>query len=643
MARKLGAGTARCYNWSMENQRTERPVRLLPEEVANQIAAGEVVERPASVLKELMENSLDAGAGRIGVEIEAAGRRLIKVVDDGCGMGPDDVLMALERHATSKVASAGDLAAVSTLGFRGEALPSIAAVSRMTLRSRRRDHESGSQVFINGGSLRSVEEVGCPAGTLVEVRSLFFNTPARRKFLKSAATENAHLAEVLIRLALARPEVAFRYSNGGRLVYDLPASQDPKVRVASLLGRQTAAQMQAIEQESGPLRISGLCGLPSVSRTGYDQVYTMVNGRFVRDKVLLHAAGEAYRDWLPTGRRPILVLGIELDPAMVDVNVHPAKTEVRFRESRQVHDALVEGIRRGLQSAMTPPAERRPPASPGRTAPTPPQRPDSPPPWGGELSPARAAQDMPRSAPWAAPQPAPQPDPSQAPAVAPRRPAITSLPPSEAPAGPSPAKALFTPVGEIGVIGQLHGLYILCSTPQGLVIIDQHAAHERLSYEELKQGLKDGGMPSQGFLAPITLELSPSESAWAGEQAPDWARLGLHLQPFGGNTWLIEAVPPLLAGKDPGPVVRDLLSELASSGVSAATPEFLELALRTMACHSSIRSGQRLGRGQMEHLINRLMKLPQPLTCPHGRPIMLLISARELARQFKRGSEPGRS
>ena len=627
----------------MDHEATERPIRLLPEEVANQIAAGEVVERPASVLKELIENSLDAGAGRIAVEVVAAGRRLIKVVDDGRGMGPDDLLMALERHATSKVASAADLEQVSTLGFRGEALPSIAAVSQMTLRSRRREDETGSQAFIKGGSLRSVEEVGCPAGTLVEVRSLFFNTPARRKFLKSAATENGHLAEVLVRLALARPQAAFRYSNGGRLVYDLPASQDMKVRAASLLGRQTAAQMQAIEQEAGPLRISGLAGLPAISRTAYDQVYTMVNGRFVRDKVLLHAAGEAYRNWLPTGRRPVLVLSIELDPAMVDVNVHPAKTEVRFRESRQVHDALVEGIRKGLQKATARSARSAREAAPQPSRPSPASQPPTEPPWGGEFSGGRASESPPQARSWD-PAPARPWSPADQPeGIRPKRPAVTALPPAEAPPSASPAQALFEPLSELGLIGQLHGLYILCSSPQGLVIIDQHAAHERMSYEELKEALSHGDAPSQGLLAPVTLDLSPTEAVWAREQAPDWRRLGIGLQPFGGNTWLIDSVPTLLAGKDPAPVVRDLLSELASSGVSAATPEFLELALRSLACHRSVRAGQRLGRGQMEHLLKRLMKLPQPVTCPHGRPVMLRISARELARQFKRGAEPGRS
>ncbi|RJX31047.1 MAG: DNA mismatch repair endonuclease MutL, partial [Desulfarculus sp.] len=307
-------------------------IRLLPEEVANQIAAGEVVERPASVLKELVENSLDAGAGRIAVDVAAGGRRLIRVVDDGAGMGPDDLLLALERHATSKVASAEDLVGVASLGFRGEALPSIAAVSRLTLRSRPAWAEAGGQVRVEGGVIREVSEVGCPMGTLVEVKDLFFNTPARRKFLKSQATESGHLAAALVRLALSRPEVAFRYLVGGQALYDLPAGQDLAVRVAGLLGRQAAEDMLAVDEQQGPIALSGLAGLPSLSRAAADQVYTFVNGRFVRDRVLLHAVNQAYHGLMPSDRRPVVVLHLSLDPELVDVNVHPAKSEVRFRE-----------------------------------------------------------------------------------------------------------------------------------------------------------------------------------------------------------------------------------------------------------------------------------------------------------------------
>jgi DNA mismatch repair protein MutL len=630
------------------------PVRMLPERVANQIAAGEVVERPASVLKELCENALDAGADRISVEVDGAGRRLIRVVDNGHGMSPDDLLMALERHATSKVNSVDDLERVASLGFRGEAIPSIAAVSHMLLRSRMVGAETGSQVFAKGGSVREVKEVGCPVGSVIEVRSLFFNTPARKKFLKSHNTENAHLAGALIRLALARPQVAFRYVNAGRLVYDLTASQDLAVRAASLLGRDSARQMVRVEEKVGPLEIKGLCGLPGLTRSGYDQVYTFVNGRHVRDKVLLHAISQAYQGWLPGGRKPVLVLGIKLDPAQVDVNVHPAKTEVRFRIQQEVHDALAEGIRRGLQSQSTVQAKPAYQSGSGWSQ-------SITPPLGKEHRPTRVAEPQ---VGWRSSESSREPLPHDPPPMPPMPQNRRLDPPMAAPvpdAGPNAAqpeeaapvpgtasgadllRGLFTPLSELRVLAQLKGLYILCASPNGLVIIDQHAAHERLNYDRLKQGLKKGRLPGQGLLTPVTLELSPTEAVWAEQQAEDWAGLGLELQHFGGNTWLVTAMPPFLAGRDPAPLVRDLLSELSGSGVSAATPEFAEVALRSLACRQSIKSGQNLSMAELQHLVDRLLKLPPPLTCPHGRPVVLEISARELAIRFKRGKEPGLS
>lgn len=571
----------------METQSNPKPIRLLPEEVSNQIAAGEVVERPASVLKELVENSLDAGAGRIGVEVAAGGRRLIRVVDDGTGMLPDDLLLALERHATSKVARAEDLTHISSLGFRGEALPSIAAVSRMSLRSRTRDAEAGGLVGVEGGKVMAVEEVGCPVGTLVEVRDLFFNTPARRKFLKSQATESGHLAGALVRLALAQPQVAFRYTVGTQVTYDLPAGQDLASRAGSLLGRATAENMVRLEEEEGPLRLMGLAGLPSLSRTAADQIYTFVNGRFVRDKVLLHAIYQAYRGLMPDGRRPVVVLHITLDPALVDVNVHPAKTEVRFTQQQEVHQALAGALRRGL----------------GRS---------------------RAARPAPRPMVGAASLARPQPLPERGP-IAPLRPPAPAGRVAEpcAPAaldepcifpagGANRLRPLYTRAEELTVIGQLHGLYVLCSSPQGLVLVDQHAAHERLTYERLKAGLAQGELPRQGLLTPQTLELTPGEAAWATEQAAQWARLGLELEPFGGNTWAIRAVPPHLAGGDPRPAVRDLLSQMSASGLPVDTPEFVETALRSLACHGSVRQGQRLKPAELEELVDRICALPPP-------------------------------
>ncbi|MBI4799056.1 MAG: DNA mismatch repair endonuclease MutL [Desulfarculus sp.] len=612
-----------------------RPVRLLPDEVANQIAAGEVVERPASVLKELMENSLDAGAGRVQVEVRAGGRQFIRVLDDGHGLSP--LLMALERHATSKLTSSQDLTRVGTLGFRGEALPSVAAVSRLTLRSRTAGAESGSEVLVEAGSIRQVREVGCPVGTLVEVRDLFHNLPARRKFLKSPATESAHLAMAFLRLACSRPGVAMRYQAGGQTLYDLPATEDLAVRAAALLGREAVGQMVPIEEVSGPLRLGGLAGLPSLSRPCLDQVYTFVNGRHVRDRLLLHAVGQAFQGLMPEGRRPVLVLMIELDPGEVDVNVHPAKVEVRFAQAGLVHEALARGLRQALargreaaRPASTPAPDTVPdwingdqeapaPAAPGLgpRPDLPPERPELP-----SQPPGRVA------APWAGQAPAYTPPPAPAP--------DSPAPTPEPPARPLP---LFGPAGELTVIGQLHGLYILCSSPQGLVIVDQHAAHERLTYQDLRQALARGALPRQGLLAPATLELTPQETAWAERQAADWLRLGLEINPFGGRTWSVSALPAHLAGLDPAPLVRGLLAELAAAGVPPQTPEFMEVGLRSLACRGSIKQGQRLSPAEMSDLVARLAALPPPLTCPHGRPVLLTLTRRDLARHFKRTPE----
>lgn len=619
---------------------------MLPEAVANQIAAGEVVERPASVLKELVENSLDAGASRIGVEVKGGGRSLIRVVDNGRGMEPDDMLLALERHATSKVVRAEDLDCVATLGFRGEALPSVAAVSKLLMRSRTAQNEVGSELKVVGGSIREVKEIGSPVGTLIEVRDLFHNTPARRKFLKSAATENSHLTQNMFRLALANPKVAFRFKSGAKQVFDLPATEDLKTRVSALLGRDTAAQMVPLFEESGPLFITGLAGLPSLSRTGYDQVYTFVNGRYVRDKVLIHAVGQAYLGLLPERRRPVMVVHVRLDPALVDVNVHPAKTEVRFREANLVHDAFVQGIRRGLAQAE--PKETVRPAYAASSF----SRPYHPPisegvfrSFSGVAEPAahRSASEFSSQG---------REDYSSGMTAKPIR--TEELHTISSPqlidpqkmseqvfcdAGKTPGfkpSPLFEPAGDVAVLGQLHNLYIICAWPKGLLIIDQHAAHERLAYDRMRRGLEQGHCPRQGLLSPVTMELTPVEADWAERQAEDWSRLGLVMEPFGGLTWAITAIPPFLMGKDPAPVVRDLLAELAQSGVSAATPEFAEVSLRSLACRSAIKQGQHLSQAELNDLAAKVACLPPPVTCPHGRPVMLAISAYELGRLFKR-------
>ena len=616
------------YSSGMPDSAQIQPVRLLPEEVANQIAAGEVVERPASVLKELVENSLDAGAKRISVEVEAGGHRLIRVVDDGIGLSQDDLLMALERHATSKVALPDDLATVTTLGFRGEAIPSIAAVSRFTMRSRRAQDAVGSEVKVRGGSLREVKEVGCPVGTVVEVRDLFFNTPARRKFLKSVSTEAGHLGEALLRQALARPEVAFKYRVNGRVVYELPASEDLAVRAATLLGKEAARRMVRVQDQADGLNLSGLAGLPDLSRAAMDQIYTFINGRYVRDKVLLHAVNQAYRGLMPDNRRPVVVLRLGVNPAEVDVNVHPAKIEVRFHRQKQLHDNLAGMLRQALADSR-----------PSKTAPAPTGQAARP-------QPRPAYHPTPKISAKPASYPAlPRPRPAQPAATTPgggvvlHEPAVEARQEEAAQVLPQ-ASPLFGPAGDLTVLGQLHGLYIICASQEGLVIVDQHAAHERLTYEAMKSNLGNGDLPRQGLLNPATLELTPQESSLAQSQCADWARLGLEIGPFGGNTWVVMSVPPILAGQDPVPIVRDLLSELNQAGVPSGTPEFLEVGLRALACRASIKSGQRLGDKELHDLVARSAALPPPVTCPHGRPVFLKISRRELAKHFKRSSEP---
>jgi DNA mismatch repair protein MutL len=628
-AMPLACREALMYSSGMPNSAQIQPVRLLSEEVANQIAAGEVVERPASVLKELVENSLDAGAKKISVEVEAGGHRLIRVVDDGIGLSQDDLLMALERHATSKVSSSDDLAAVTTLGFRGEAIPSIAVVSRFTMRSRRKQDEVGSEVIVRGGSLREVKEVGCPIGTVVEVRDLFFNTPARRKFLKSVSTESGHLGEAMLRQALAMPEVAFKYTVNGRLIYDLPASADLSVRVAALLGKEAATRMVKVKDQAGGLEVSGLAGLPDLSRAAMDQIYTFINGRYVRDKVLLHAVNQAYRGLMPNHRKPVVVLRLEVDPAEVDVNVHPAKIEVRFHRQKQLHDNLAGMLRQALADSSPLRADVGPSDPVIRPQPEPAYKPAS-----------KIAQ---RPAPFPARQPV---RPALPTATTPGGGMVLHEPAAEkreeevAPHILPHARPLFGPAGDLTVLGQLHGLYIICASEQGLVIVDQHAAHERLTYEVMKNNLGSGDLPRQGLLSPTTLELTPKESSLAQSQCADWARLGLEMGPFGGNTWVVMSVPPILAGQDPTPIVRDLLAELSKAGIPSGTPEFLEVALRSLACRASIKSGKRLVDRELQDLVARAAALPPPVTCPHGRPVFLKISRRELAKHFKRSAEP---
>jgi len=579
-------------------------IRLLDERLINQIAAGEVVERPASVLKELLENSLDAGARRIQIEIEQGGAKRIQVRDDGSGMGQDDVAMALTRHATSKIASLDDLTRVRSMGFRGEALPSIASVSRLTLTSRSADGDHGWCVRVEGGgALPEPSPAAHPHGSTVEVADLFYNTPARRKFLRSESTEFHHLDEVLRRAALARFDVGFELRHNARTVHAHPvAGSDDHAdrRVAAILGQAFSEASLRFDHSASGMRLWGWASLPTFSRSQGDLQYFFVNGRMVRDKTVAHAIRQAYSDVLYHGRQPAFVIFLELDPALVDVNVHPAKHEVRFREGRSVHDfvyrtlqKVLGGARAGIGSGAVPGTT----PSHGYTGP------------GAQGSmPLRVAE--------------------QVAVYAGLHGAIAAAPPV---ADPSTAP----PLGY--ALAQLHGVYILAQNAQGLVLVDMHAAHERITYERLKMQRESQGIASQPLLVPVSLHVSEPEARLAEQYAELFGQLGFEIEPLGPQALSVRAVPQALCDADLPVLIRDVLSDLAEHGASDRIRERMNELLSTMACHGSVRANRRLTVDEMNALLRDMEETERSGQCNHGRPTWIQLSMAELDKWFSRG------
>ena len=599
--------------------RTEPPrIRPLPDILINQIAAGEVIDRPASVVKELVENALDAGARRVEIELHAGGRKRIVVRDDGQGMSPDDLPLALTRHATSKIHSLQDLQQVVSLGFRGEALPSIASVSRFELVSRTADAPHASRLRADGGRLQPVEPVAAPAGTTVRVEDLFYNTPARRKFLRAERTEFGHVDELVKRLALARPAVHFRLSHNDRVVRNLPAGEPdtpPLQRLSALLGRAFVQQALQVDDRHDELRLYGWVARPVHSRAQPDQQYFFVNGRMVRDRLVAHAIRQAFQDVLYHGRHPVFVLFLDMDPEAVDVNVHPAKTEVRFREGRQVHDFLFRSLHRALAGSRAGPA--------------------------GEPAPSVAAQPEARNDV--------QPAPVQAAMVLmqPGRPASTgrvqeSLAAYQAwtrdPAQTDPDQTQADADCPLGfALAQLHGVYILAQNRHGLVLVDMHAAHERITYERLKQAHAREHIRQQGLLVPVELSLSEAEVDLAEQAMELFERFGIRLRRTGPETLRVEAVPALLERADTGELVRDMLAELKRYGHSRLPDERMEQMLSTMACHGSIRANRRLTIEEMNALLRDMEATERSGQCNHGRPTWVQLDLKSLDALFLRG------
>lgn len=619
-------------------------IHLLSPRLANQIAAGEVVERPASVAKELLENSLDSGAQRIDVEVEQGGVKLLKVRDDGGGIAPDDLPLALARHATSKIRELEDLEAVLSMGFRGEALASISSVSRLTLTSRIADADQAWQVETEGRDMEPrVQPAAHPVGTSVEVRDLFFNTPARRKFLRAEKTEFDHLQEVIKRLALARFDVAFHLRHNGKTVFALHEAGDEisrARRVASVCGPAFLEQALPIEIERGGLRLWGWVGLPTFSRSQADLQYFYVNGRMVRDKLVAHAVRQAYRDVLFNGRHPTFVLFLEIDPSTVDVNVHPTKHEVRFRDSRMVHDFLYGTLHRALadvrpEDQVAAPAAISPMARPSGLA-------------AGEFGPqgemGLAASILETPAPSLQPawrgsgagyqQPAVNPGVSAGEAQAAYREYFSPLPSAQAQSMPQ-EQGDIPPLGY--AVAQLKGVYILAENAQGLVVVDMHAAHERITYERLKHAMASEGLRGQPLLVPESIALSQREADCAEEHGEWFQRLGFELQRLGEETVAIRQIPALLKQAEATQLVRDVLADLLEYGTSDRIQAHLNELLATMACHGAVRANRRLTIPEMNALLRDMEQTERSGQCNHGRPTWTQLSMDQLDKLFMRG------
>ena len=586
------------------------PIRVLPEDVASQIAAGEVVERPASVVKELIENAIDAGATTLQVDVQAGGKSFIRVVDDGCGVPKDEVELAFHRHATSKLSTAEDLESITTLGFRGEALASIAAVSRMTFATRAVDEGVGILLRLEGGQIHSRRQIGRPPGTAVTVENLFFNVPARRKFLRTDRTERRHVDRWVTRYAMAYPQLRFTLSHSGQSTLHSPGSGELRDVLTAVYGHETGRKALRIvsdgRAQESEIHVSGLVGPPSLHWANRTYITVFVNGRWVKDASLTYAITQAYHRLLPKGRHPLAVVMIDLPPADVDVNVHPAKAEVRFRDGDAVFRALQKAVRRTL-------LERSPVPEIGQRS------------TGDE----GAERMWPRS--WAAESEAQG-----------RRERLTAVGRGRRPLDAQLRFDADVSVGGEGqsipplrVIGQLGATYIVAEGPQGMVLLDQHAAHERVLFEQLLAQREDVGVASQTLLEPVVVELGPEAADLLEEHSEALRQLGFGLEPFGGSALLVRALPTIMADEDPGRVMEDMAAALLAGNEPLGSPTE-EVVARQVCKQAAIKAGQVLDRSEMEALIRALEHSESPRTCPHGRPTMIRLSVQQLAREFGR-------
>ncbi len=617
-------------------------IALLPEEVASQVAAGEVVERPASVVKELVENSLDAGAKRIEVLIRRGGNSFIRVIDNGCGMDRDDALLCLERHATSKIRTGADLMAIHTLGFRGEALPSIASVSRFRLTTREHGALAGTEVLVNGGKMETVRDCGEPEGTQIEARSLFYNLPARRKFLRTENTESSHVEHVLQLQAIGHPGTGFTFLNDERIVHQLPPGQTLRERLRGLFGAALVEELLEVpEMEIAGVRVAGLLGRAGVSRSTRQQQIIFLNGRPIENPTISHALREGYHTALMKGQHPVTFLSIEMDPAAVDVNVHPAKREVRFRDPSLLREVIVEVTRRVLESDR---------ASWSKTfaAPAPPRHvEDQTLPLIPPTEQFALRRDWSQFSPPSTSPTEPPHDPSASiPVAAPHQPAEPTFPDAPPPASPQPnlpqpshsAAPVEQPrtAQDFKFIGVLGRLYILMESASGLVLVDQHAAHERILFEEMRRRMEGQGVPTQRLLLPITLQVAPKDADWLRENLDALSRTGIGLEPFGAGTFKIDALPQFLSATEPSQLLRDIIDELRDTSQQTSKLRLGEDMIAKTVCRHAVKANDILREPECLRLVQDLLTCELPYCCPHGRPTMIQLSYGELEKKFGR-------
>lgn len=594
-------------------------IHVLSAHVANKIAAGEVVERPASVARELVENAFDAGADRVDVEIAAGGRKLIAVSDNGSGMGRDDAILCLERHATSKISDVDDIEHISTLGFRGEAVPAIASVSRFRLCTCRTGDREGTEISVTAGRIDDVREAGCPAGTRVEVRDLFFNVPARRKFLRTNETETGHVRDVFITESLSHPGASMSLKADGALQYNLPAAAGIEDRIRDIFGSGHLAGMARVESAGGSVKVTGMAGLPSLTRPDRKEQYFFVNGRATSAAVLNHALREAYHTLIPQGRQPIAFIFIEIDPGQVDVNVHPAKKEVRFRNTSEVRDAVIDAVSRGLSAGK--------PASAAGQA----EQYTSPPASGPVQKQAQfRIADLPEIEAFRYPGRPNSGSSASLPDIGPEH--LDGSPPRKEQGGFSRRN----PWAWCRVLGQLAELYVVLETDDGYVIMDPHAAHERILFEKFMKDLEKKKIQVQNLLIPETVELVPSDAQAIRKSLEVLREMGFGIAEFGQNTFVVDAVPSSFSEMNMKEFLVQSIADLEASGARRSRGRWREESIAQAACKTAVKARDRLSLQEVERLVIELANTDMPYTCPHGRPTLIYTPMREINRRFGR-------